>query len=195
MAKRKTTDVSPQPCLQTKRLLLRPFGMSDAAEVQRLAGDREVASTTLLIPHPYADGMAEDWTATHAEQFAIGQQAVFAIVRQADQQLLGAVGLSITVSPAHHHIGLDHFACSFQIGTCLLHIEPDGMDLVAGGFGQAFASRVADVRVAGDSQSGLGDHPGVAGPACNTDRLFSGITRLDDFPSCRLVVRPGDDDM
>lgn len=79
--------------------------MSDAAEVQRLAGDREVASTTLLIPHPYADGMAEDWIATHAEQFAAGQQAVFAIVRQADQQLLGAVGLSIKVEHARAEIG------------------------------------------------------------------------------------------
>ena len=42
------------PTLQTKRLLLRPFVLADAPTVQRLAGDREVASTTLTIPHPYA---------------------------------------------------------------------------------------------------------------------------------------------
>lgn len=94
-----------QPSLQTERLVLRPFRMSDAPEVQRLAGDREVASTTLMIPHPYTDGMAEDWIATHAEQFAAGLHAVFAVVRKADQQLLGAIGLSIKSEHARAEMG------------------------------------------------------------------------------------------
>jgi len=31
--------------------------LADFADVQRLAGDRDIAATTLRIPHPYEDGM------------------------------------------------------------------------------------------------------------------------------------------
>jgi cyanase len=55
--------MSSQPRLTTARLVLRPFTLSDAADVQRLAGDRSVADTTLRIPHPYLDGTAEEWIA------------------------------------------------------------------------------------------------------------------------------------
>lgn len=37
--------------------MLRPFEFSDADDVQRLAGDRAIADTTLNIPHPYKEHM------------------------------------------------------------------------------------------------------------------------------------------
>ncbi len=49
------------PRLETERLTLRPFDNFDATEVMRLAGDRVIADTTLHIPHPYKEGMAEEW--------------------------------------------------------------------------------------------------------------------------------------
>ena len=73
---------------------MRPFVAADAPEVQRLAGERAIADTTLNIPHPYEDGMAEDWIATHEPAFVAGELATFAIVRKADEQLMGAIGLT-----------------------------------------------------------------------------------------------------
>lgn len=84
-----------QPILETERLILRPFELSDADEVQRLAGDRAVADTTLNIPHPYEDGMAEEWIATHRPRFEAGELLNFAVVLRKQNELIGAVGLQI----------------------------------------------------------------------------------------------------
>ena len=85
-----------QPTLDTARLVLRPFTLADAPTVQRLAGADEVADTTLNIPHPYPDGAAEQWIATHAENFKAGDSATFAIVLRATAELCGAIGLDIS---------------------------------------------------------------------------------------------------
>lgn len=86
--------MAEQLVLETERLILRPFTLADAPDVQRLAGDRAVASTTLNIPHPYEDGMAEAWIRTHPEQFARDETVTFAITRR-DGTLIGAIGLTI----------------------------------------------------------------------------------------------------
>ena len=83
------------PVLETERLVLRPFAAGDAADVARLAGDRRVANTTLRIPHPYDEGLAAEWIATHQPRFEAGEQAVFAVTRRAGGELLGAAGLVI----------------------------------------------------------------------------------------------------
>ena len=71
------------PTIETKRLTLRPFTLADAKEVQRLAGDWEVASTTLeIIPHPYEDGMAEEWIKTHQDDYAKGEKVTLAITHR-----------------------------------------------------------------------------------------------------------------
>ena len=87
------------PTLGTERLLLRPFAADDAPDVQRLAGARAVAETTLHIPHPYEDGVAEAWIATHAERFAEGAVLTLAITLRDGGALVGAIGL--TFNRAH----------------------------------------------------------------------------------------------
>jgi RimJ/RimL family protein N-acetyltransferase len=83
------------PTLETPRLVLRSFTLTDAPDVQRLARDREIAATTLQIPHPYEDGMAEAWIGTHQEQFEQGKLVNFAIVLREEAALVGAVGLRL----------------------------------------------------------------------------------------------------
>jgi [ribosomal protein S5]-alanine N-acetyltransferase len=83
------------PTLRTQRLLLRPFSIDDALRVQQLAGAKEVYATTLTVPHPYADGMAEKWIATHTAQFYSDRGVAFAVTRGTDGLLIGAISLGI----------------------------------------------------------------------------------------------------
>ncbi len=82
-----------QPTLATERLFLRPMTLADAPEVQRLAGDYDVAANALDIPHPYPDGVAGSWIVGHEEGFLLGELAVFAITRADEHTFIGAIGL------------------------------------------------------------------------------------------------------
>lgn len=90
-----------QPTTSSDRLILRPFTLADAPDTHRMVADRDIASTTLLIPHPYEDGMAEEWIGTHQSQFEWGEQIIFAIVLRADGSLLGNITLRINQSDEH----------------------------------------------------------------------------------------------
>jgi len=81
------------PTLETERLILRTFRLSDAPEVTRLAGDRAIADTTSNIPHPYENGMAEAWISSHQLTFDQGVGVALAITRKADAVLVGAISL------------------------------------------------------------------------------------------------------
>jgi [ribosomal protein S5]-alanine N-acetyltransferase len=83
----------PIPTIETVRLILRPFTMADAADVQRLAGDHAIADTTLNIPYPYEDGMAEQWISKHADTFDKGRGLILAITTKRDGCLIGAISL------------------------------------------------------------------------------------------------------
>jgi ribosomal-protein-alanine N-acetyltransferase len=92
------------PTLQSDRLVLRPFLLSDATAVQRLAGNREVADTTLTIPHPYADGMAETWIASHEGAWTRHEMATLAIT-EPDAGLVGAMSLRIELAQRRAELG------------------------------------------------------------------------------------------
>jgi RimJ/RimL family protein N-acetyltransferase len=84
-----------QPTLQTKRLFLRRFELSDGEDLRKLVGDRAIADTTLRIPHPYEVGMAEEWILTQRPRFEAGEEVVFAVVLRESGQLIGGMGLVI----------------------------------------------------------------------------------------------------
>lgn len=85
----------PRPTIQTDRLILRPFGPEDAPDVQRLAGEKVIAAKTQSLPHPYEDGMAEDWIASHEANYAAGKIVCFAVTERDGGALAGAVGLTV----------------------------------------------------------------------------------------------------
>jgi Acetyltransferases, including N-acetylases of ribosomal proteins len=94
-----------RPSLTTARLLLRPFSLSDAPALQRLAGVREVSDNTLTIPHPYTLEDAIAWIATHQATFDSGAGLAFAITRK--EALCGAIGLRI--APEHERAELGYW--------------------------------------------------------------------------------------
>jgi RimJ/RimL family protein N-acetyltransferase len=98
---------SAQPVLRTARLILRPFEAGDAPEVERLAGAREIADTTLSVPHPYPSGGAASWIATHPARWAERSDIVYAITLAATGELIGAMNLAI--APAHSRAELGYW--------------------------------------------------------------------------------------
>ncbi len=92
------------PTLETERLMLRPYGIQDAADVQRLAGDRAIADTT-TIPHPYPDGVAEEWISKHEDAFAKEEGVTFAVTRKSDDSLVGTIGLMRMVKGHQAELG------------------------------------------------------------------------------------------
>jgi [ribosomal protein S5]-alanine N-acetyltransferase len=85
--------------LHTARLILRPYTPTDIDDLVRLAGAREVAATTLRIPHPYTEQDAREFIATYAGKSA--PETRFAITQKSDGQLCGGIGLRLD-EPQHH---------------------------------------------------------------------------------------------
>lgn len=81
------------PILHTERLILRSFTLEDAADVQHLANDPDMASTTDEIEYPYEDGEAEEWIQWCQKCFANGERVNFAVTLRTDGTLIGKVGL------------------------------------------------------------------------------------------------------
>jgi len=81
-----------QPEIETERLLLRAFTQLDSKDVQYLAGNRKVSEMTLNIPHPYEDGMAEEWISTHLSNWRDGKVITYAVIDKESKILIGTVG-------------------------------------------------------------------------------------------------------
>jgi RimJ/RimL family protein N-acetyltransferase len=85
--------VTEVPELLTERLTLGPLREEDAPALEQLAGAREIADTTIAIPHPYTRRDAEGFIAYQRAAVAHGDEAVFGIRLRRDGALLGCVSL------------------------------------------------------------------------------------------------------
>ena len=97
--------MSARPTLRTARLLLGGFASDDAAELQRLAGAREIADTTLAIPHPYHIEDARSWIEQQNSDDGATGAANFAIRLLPQRELIGSIGLR-DIDTQHHQAEL-----------------------------------------------------------------------------------------
>lgn len=91
--------------ISTRRLQLRPFQLSDSADVASLAGDVEIYRATLTVPHPYSIGAAEQWIKRSHASAEEGVGVCLAVTRKSDGVLVGAVSLSILKHHARGELG------------------------------------------------------------------------------------------
>jgi len=89
----------------TERLVLRPFTLADGPVVEALAGAREVADTTLAMPHPYPAGGGASWIATHADNWSHNGILALAVCDRRSEELLGAISLHTEDMHRHGEIG------------------------------------------------------------------------------------------
>lgn len=86
---------------------MRAFAIEDADRVMALAGNRKVYETTLNIPHPYEEGMAESWIAGHLPRFYAGRGIDLAVTLKESGEVVGAIGLAI--DPRHWRAELGYW--------------------------------------------------------------------------------------
>ena len=100
-----TTKLAPeQIVLRGERLTLRPLTLADAPIVEHLAGEKDVASTTRLIPHPYPQGMAELWLAALPELYQKAEAINWGITLEGGP-ILGTIRLTLNPIDNHAEIG------------------------------------------------------------------------------------------
>jgi RimJ/RimL family protein N-acetyltransferase len=89
-------------------VVLRALDVLDAPRVAQLAGEREIAEPTGVIPHPYPDGAAAAWIAEQARARAAGREYTYAVASVDQPSLVGAISL--------RPIAIEHENLGFWIG-------------------------------------------------------------------------------
>lgn len=81
--------------LTTERLVLRQLEERDAAALERLIDDYDVARTTLNIPYPYPEGGAISFIQRRAEAAQNGDGYSFAIINKENNEFMGCIGIQL----------------------------------------------------------------------------------------------------
>jgi len=93
--------MTERPTLETPRLKLRPYIEADIDELLPLVGVREVAATTLRIPHPYTRENAADFLALAQEPDKIW----LAVTLRSNGHQIGGIGLRVDREHQHAELG------------------------------------------------------------------------------------------
>jgi len=124
--------MSTPPTIATDRLLLRAFRSSDADDVQALVSAYDVALNTLSIPHPYPDGAAAAWIATHEGR---PDDHVFAITKRDGDVLVGCIGIHVAAdhdrAEIGYWIGVPHWGAGYatEAGRAVVAWGFDSLEL------------------------------------------------------------------
>jgi len=99
---------------QIGQIIMRPFALSDASELRRMANNWNIASMLSRMPYPYPQGAAEEWIESHRQKFASGAEFPLAITMNGE--LAGGCGVrrdesntSGTVWELGYWVGQDHW--------------------------------------------------------------------------------------
>ena len=77
--------------LKSERLTLRPLVPADAARIESLCGNWNVARMLARVPYPYPAGLAEEWLASHQADLEAGRAYHFGL--EFESELVGVIGL------------------------------------------------------------------------------------------------------
>ncbi|MBP3951591.1 GNAT family N-acetyltransferase [Bacillus suaedae] len=91
--------------LETNRLLLQSLQLSDAARIEELASDVDVAKTTATIPHPYPKDSAGMFIEKMLEDEKKGDIAIFAVKLKESNELIGVINLKISKDHQRAELG------------------------------------------------------------------------------------------
>jgi [ribosomal protein S5]-alanine N-acetyltransferase len=142
--------MSLTPNIVTARLVLRPFRIEDAPAVRELAGAVEVYRTTLNIPHPYEDGMAEKWIASLDAIFDEGSGVTLAMTLKPTGMLIGSIRLGVTQPHRRgelgYWVGVPHWGRGYCTEAAIATVEY--------GFKELGLHKIAARHMAGNPASG-----------------------------------------
>jgi len=173
----------PPPVLRTDRLILRPLALEDAPTVQRLAGSARVAETTLNIPHPYGDGVAEAWIAALEPAFERGENVVFAIVPNDGASLIGAINLRLDPQHLRGEVGYWIGEPYWNLGYATEALRA----VLAYGFSQLGLNRIQAKYLPRNPASGrVMQKAGMASEGILRQYLRKG-DRFEDLASCAII--------
>jgi len=85
-----------------RKITLRSLEVKDAEHIERLAGDYEIAKTTLSIPYPYPEGAAVTFIKCMKETEKKGEVLIYAITDPSKNELIGIINLNLSL---HHKRG------------------------------------------------------------------------------------------
>ncbi|MGA4518084.1 GNAT family protein [Solibacillus sp. FSL W7-1472] len=83
--------------LETERLLLRPLTFDDSDRIEELAGEYDVAKSTLNIPHPYPKGSASQFIESIQTAEQNNKIVMFAIINKETKLLIGLINLNLSI--------------------------------------------------------------------------------------------------
>ena len=94
--------------LESERLLLRKYEMSDREDAYQVISKREISDSMITIPHPYPKELVESWLIYLQSSFEGGTAYEFAVTTKTAESLyIGNCGL-VTVRDEHRHAELGY---------------------------------------------------------------------------------------
>lgn len=94
--------------LITERLVMRPYTAGDAESVFQVVRRREIAETTIMIPHPYPRETVDWWINFVGECRTKGTAFEFGLFEKDSSRYIGNCAL-LAVSREHHNAELGYF--------------------------------------------------------------------------------------